>query len=174
MIRIKEATINDIPLLRDIGIQTYTEHFSTIWSPAGMQTFLDKDFAIQALRQTLESPDRHGWFLAFDEHDSAVGFAKVNWAKAMPGSDETGAELQKIYFVQSQAGKGYGKHLLQFIWQLAQNRQERLLWLEVLKTNISAQRFYERRGFEVRAEIPFSTDIAAIPMVLMACSLAPA
>lgn len=33
MIKIKEATINDIPLLRDIGIQTDTEHFSTIWSP---------------------------------------------------------------------------------------------------------------------------------------------
>ncbi|WP_306108734.1 MULTISPECIES: N-acetyltransferase [unclassified Pseudomonas] len=63
---------------------------------------------------------------------------------------------------------------MQFIWQLAQNRQERLLWLEVLKTNISAQRLYERRGFEAQAEIPFSTDLAAIPMVLMACSLAQA
>ncbi|WP_323570973.1 GNAT family N-acetyltransferase [Pseudomonas sp. Bout1] len=57
--------------------------------------------------------------------------------------------------------------MLEYVHQLARTRLQPVLWLEVLKTNESAQRFYQRHGFEHRAEIPFSTDIAAIPMVVM-------
>lgn len=167
MITIKQASVSDVAVLRDIGIETYTEHFSAIWSPEGMQGFLDKDFSPQSLQDTLERPQAHCWLLAMDEQARAVGFAKVSWNRAIPGSDETGAELQKIYFLKSQAGNGYGQQLLNHVHQLARARLQPALWLEVLKTNESAQRFYQRYGFEHLAEIPFSTDIAAIPMVVM-------
>ncbi|WP_375373155.1 hypothetical protein [Pseudomonas hygromyciniae] len=39
--------------------------------------------------------------------------------------------------------------------------------MDVLKTNSNAQRFYERFGFRALGEIPFSTDIAQIGMVVM-------
>ena len=58
-----------------------------------------------------------------------------------------GAELQKIYFLKSAAGLGYGKQLLQFISDRAVQRGERLLWLDVLKSNANAQRFYEAVAF---------------------------
>ncbi|WP_410021992.1 MULTISPECIES: hypothetical protein [unclassified Pseudomonas] len=51
---------------------------------------------------------------------------------------------------------------------MAQNRNESILWLEVLKTNIGAQRFYTANGFQSLAELPFRTDIAEIQMVVMA------
>ncbi|NIL19477.1 N-acetyltransferase [Pseudomonas sp. AN3A02] len=172
MISIKQATVSDCAVLRDIGIETYTEHFSAIWSPAGMQDFLDKDFSPESLQDTLERPAAHCWLLARDEQARAVGFAKVNWNRAIPSSDETGAELQKIYFLKSEAGKGHGQQLLDHVLQLAHTHQQPLLWLEVLKTNESAQRFYQRCGFERLAEIPFSTDITAIPMVVMSHRLA--
>jgi ribosomal protein S18 acetylase RimI-like enzyme len=167
MITIKQATVSDVAVLRDIGIQTYTEHFSAIWSPAGMEGFLDKDFSPESLQDTLERPSAHCWLLAQDEQARAVGFAKVNWNREVPGSDKAGAELQKIYFLKSEAGNGYGQQLLDHVHQLARTHLQPLLWLEVLKTNESAQRFYQRYGFERLAEIPFSTDITAIPMVVM-------
>lgn len=58
MITIKQATVSDVAVLRDIGIQTYTEHFSAIWSPAGMQGFLDKDFSPNRCKTPLSVP-RH-------------------------------------------------------------------------------------------------------------------
>jgi len=172
MITIKHATVSDIAVLRDIGIETYTEHFSAIWSPAGMQGFLDKDFSPESLQDTLERPAAHCWLLVLDDQARAVGFAKVNWNRAVPGSDETGAELQKIYFLKSQAGKGHGQQLLDHVHQLARTQQQPLVWLEVLKTNDSAQRFYRRYGFQRVIEIPFNTDITAIPMVVMSHCLA--
>lgn len=167
VITIREATIEDLQTLQDIGIETYKEHFSDIWTAAGIQNFLSEDFSVCKLEKSIKSPTNHCWLLALNEKDEAVGFSKVNWSKPIPMSDQIGAELQKIYFLKSQAGKGYGNQLLQFIQDAAKTRNEGFLWLDVLKTNSNAQRFYERFGFKALGEIPFSTDIAQIGMVVM-------
>lgn len=171
MITIREATREDIHVLRHLGIETYREHFSDLWTAAGMQQFLNGDFSICELEKSIEAPTHHNWLLVHDEEGRAIGFSKVNWSRAIPVSGEIGAELQKIYFLKSQAGKGYGKQLLQFIQQSAKTRKESTLWLDVLKTNSPAQRFYQSCGFQVVGEIPFRTDKADIGMVVMRCAL---
>ncbi|NVZ69443.1 GNAT family N-acetyltransferase [Pseudomonas costantinii] len=171
MINIREATKADLNALREVGCTTYREHFSTLWSPAGMQQFLDQDFSPEALNQSLESSGRHLWLIALSESGSVVGFAKINWSVPAPLTGEVGAELQKIYFLKSAAGQGYGKRLLHFIRDLAAQRGERLLWLDVLKTNANARRFYEASGFKHIGEIPFNTDLAEIGMVVMGLTL---
>jgi ribosomal protein S18 acetylase RimI-like enzyme len=173
MIHIREATNADIDTLREIGCETYREHFSTLWSPAGLQGVLDPDFSASALGRSLDLPERQLWLMAADEHGKAVGFAKVNWSTPAPLTGDVGAELQKIYFLKSAAGMGYGKRLLQVIRDKAAQRGERWLWLDVLKTNAPAQRFYQTVGFQRIGEIPFSTDLAEIGMVVMALELQP-
>lgn len=173
MITIREATIEDLQTLQDIGIATYKEHFSDIWTAAGIQNFLSEDFSVCELQKSIRTATNHCWLIALDDKGQAVGFSKVNWSKPIPMSDHVGAELQKIYFLKPQAGKGYGKQLLQFIQDAAQNRNERFLWLDVLKTNSNAQRFYESFGFRALGEIPFSTDLAEIGMVVMCRDLFP-
>lgn len=173
VITIREATIEDLQTLRDIGIKTYKEHFSDIWTAAGLQNFLSEDFSASELQKSIGSPINHYWLIAFDDKGQAVGFSKVNWSKPIPMADHVGAELQKIYFLKSQAGKGYGKQLLQLIQDTAQNRNEGFLWLDVLKTNSNAQRFYGNFGFRAMGEIPFSTDVAEIGMVVMCRDLFP-
>ena len=167
MINIREATKADLDALREVGCATYREHFSSIWSPAGMQDFLNQDFSPSALGQSLESCASHLWLIASDDSGKVVGFSKVNWSTPAPLTGEVGAELQKIYFLQSEAGRGYGKQLLSFICNQAIERGARLLWLDVLKTNSNARRFYEGFGFEEIGEIPFKTDLAEIGMVVM-------
>ena len=171
MITIHKATTADIDTLREVGCQTYREHFSTLWSPAGMQGFLDRDFSSSALSQSLQLPGSHGWFIAFDEQGKAAGFAKVIWAVPAPLTGEVGAQLQKIYLLKSAAGRGYGKQLLQYVRDEVAQRGEPLLRLNVLKTNANAQGFYEAFGFRRMGEIPFSTDLADIGMVVMGLEL---
>lgn len=171
MIKIHQATKADIDVLRGIGCETYREHFSTIWSPAGMQDFLDQDFSVGALNQSIEAPHRHLWLIASDSGGKTVGFAKVNWSIPAPVTGGLGAELQKIYFLKSAAGNGYGKQLLQFIHDQALQRGQALLWLDVLKTNSNARGFYEAFGFKQIGEIPFTTDLAEIGMIVMSLQL---
>ncbi len=168
---IREATKADLDALRHVGCETYRQHFAQIWSPAGLQAFLDQDFAPSVLQSSLESSDRYLWLIASDEDSRVVGFSKVNWSTPAPITGEMGAELQKIYFLKSAAGLGYGKQMLQFISDRAGQRGEHLLWLDVLKSNTNAQHFYEAVGFRTLGEIPFSTDLTEIGMVVMGLAL---
>ncbi|MFL1386080.1 GNAT family N-acetyltransferase [Pseudomonas tritici] len=171
MLNIREATQADLNALHEVGCETYRQHFSTIWSPAGLLAFLDRDFSHGALRESLELSDSHLWLLACDEHARVVGFAKVNWSAPAPLTGEIGAELRKIYFLKSAAGLGYGKQLMQYICDLAVQRGESLLWLTVLKSNPNARRFYETFGFQLIGQIPFNTDLTEIGMNAMGFEL---
>lgn len=171
MLNILEATQSDLDALQKVGCETYRQHFSAIWSRAGLQAFLDRDFSADALRDSLELSDRHLWLLASDKSPQVVSFAKINWSAPAPLTGEMGAELQKIYFLKSAAGLGYGKQLLQYICERAIQRDEGMLWLTVLKSNPNARRFYEAFGFQLIGEIPFNTDLAEIGMDIMRLEL---
>ncbi|WP_248749810.1 GNAT family N-acetyltransferase [Pseudomonas sp. MWU15-20650] len=171
MINLRKATHSDLKALHEVGCETYRQHFSMLWSPAAMQDFLDQDFSPSALSQSLELPTRHLWLLAAEGSGQVIGFAKVNWSTPAPLTGVVGAELQKIYLLKSASGRGYGRQLLQFIRDEATARGEHLLWLDVLKNNADAQRFYEAFGFQRIGEIPFNTDLAEIGMVVMGLEL---
>lgn len=173
MIHIRDAGIEDLHMLRELGMATYSEHFSEIWSVDAMERFLNEDFSIDKLQASIDSPASHSWLIAFNDQEQAVGFAKLNWSRPTPLCGQPGTELQKIYFLKSQAGKGFGKQLLHFIFESARERNQSLIWLDVLKTNTSAQHFYEGFGFRALGEIPFSTDKADIGMIVMRCDLGP-
>ncbi|AZC18030.1 GNAT family N-acetyltransferase [Pseudomonas sp. CMR5c] len=171
MITIREAEHRDLEALQTIGRATYREHFASIWSAEGMQRFLDQDFAPQALEQSLAARHQHLWLLALDAQQVPIGFAKLNWNRPMPGSGKVGAELQKIYLLKSQAGQGHGRVLLDHVLQRASQGGARCLWLDVLKSNAGARRFYESAGLRQVGEVPFSTDLEQIGMWVMACDL---
>lgn len=167
---IRQATLDDLPLVQRIGRETYLDHFTHYWSAEGLQRFLQRDFSTDALATALAS-EQQAWFLA-EASEGVVGYARINWAMSEPCSGEVGAELQKIYFRASAAGLGYGTSLLEQLVRSATVRGERMIWLNVLKTNLGAQRFYANRQFETIGEMPFRTDLGEdIGMLVMRRSL---
>ncbi|WP_339523382.1 GNAT family N-acetyltransferase [Pseudomonas sp. EA_35y_Pfl2_R111] len=171
---IHDATQADLETLQRIGCDTYREHFSGVWTHAGMQRFLSDDFSSENLASSLAATNQHLWLLAKDGAGNAQGFAKLNWNSPMPLHNTLGAvgvELQKIYLLKSATGKGYGEQLLRVICGRALARQQHLLWLDVLQSNRAAQNFYARFGFRSCGEIPFSTDMLDIGMQVMAYDL---
>jgi len=169
---IRSADTNDIDVLREIGCATYRDHFSHVWSEAGIRRFVDADFSAEAIRATLDAPSKHLWMIASDNDGKVAGYAKINWGTRDPILGLEGAELQKIYFRKSATGKGYGAAMLDHVFDLVQQRSNRRIWLDVLKVNIGAQRFYEQAGFAKLGEMPFKTDLAEVGMVVMACDMA--
>ncbi|SED24130.1 GNAT family N-acetyltransferase [Pseudomonas anguilliseptica] len=168
---IHDATHADLEALQRIGCDTYREHFSGIWTRAGMQRFLSDDFSSENLASSLAATNQHLWLLAKDGAGNTQGFAKLNWNSRMPLHNAVGAELQKIYLLKSATGKGYGTQLLRAICERAAARQQQRLWLDVLKSNRAAQAFYSRFGFHACGEIPFSTDLFEIGMQVMTYDL---
>lgn len=167
-IAICTADITDLRTLQALGRETYCDHFSSLWSPQGLELFLEQHFSVVALAATLDRPQQHQWLIAYDINNHPIGFSKTNWAQADPINHIAGAELQKIYFCAAAAGMGLGEKLISFILQHAAEKEQPRLWLEVLHTNVKAQRFYERVGFSAIGNLPFSTDTHNIGMLVMA------
>ena len=168
---IRPAGPGDLAALQCVGEASYRDHFAGLWTPAGLATFLAADFSAAALRSSLAAPDRSLWLLACEGLDRPVGYAKINWAAADPISGLAGAELQKIYFLGACVGKGYGRALWTRVLGCVRERSARSsarIWLDVLKSNTTARRFYERNGLRVLGELPFRTDRADIGLVVMA------
>jgi len=169
---IRSADANDIDVLREIGCTTYRDHFSHVWSEDGIRRFVDADFSAEAIRTTLAASSKHLWMIATDNDGKVAGYAKINWGMRDPILGLEGAELQKIYFRKSATGKGYGAAMLDRVFDLVRQRSNRRIWLDVLKINVGAQRFYEQAGFARLGEMPFRTDLAEVGMVVMARDLA--
>lgn len=165
---IRRADANDVDVLREIGVATYRDHFAHVWSEAGIRRFVEADFSTEAISASLADPDKHVWLLASDADSRIVGYAKLNWDTRDPIHGQLGAELQKIYFRKSETGKGYGAALRDHVFDLVRQRSGQRVWLDVLKINVGAQRFYEQSGFVRLGEMPFKTDLAEVGMVVMA------
>ena len=166
-ISVSVASTDDLIAIQRLGIETYRQHFSEIWSEKGMQDLLRRDFADEVLAASLSSTDQTCWMLINDPSGQEVGFIKINWQQPDPIDGMMGAELQKIYFLEHAAGKGYGLQAMQAIFDHARQRSETSIWLDVLNSNTGASRFYLRLGFKALGEVPFKTDISDVGMTVM-------
>lgn len=167
MMQIRQACIDDLNLLSQLGKETYRAHFRHIWyRKEEMEEFLARDFSSASLSQSLVSPGT-SWLLASIE-GKHVGFAKINWNSPLPNATQTGAELQKIYFRADITGKKMGQQLFDHIVQLSTAKHQHQLWLEVLKLNQRALAFYLRQGLSIVDEDVFQTASQKVEMWIMA------
>jgi ribosomal protein S18 acetylase RimI-like enzyme len=170
MLTARDATTADGDRLARLGAATYRSHFTAIWSPQRLETYIEAEYGAAALARSLA--DAESLWLIAEAEAKAIGFAKLNWDRTLPvDATRSGAELQKIYFLAAETGKGWGGALLAAIIDRASRRGDELIWLDVLKSNASARAFYERHGFAVVGEIPFATDLQEIGMWVMAREL---
>lgn|GEM_PF-6577470 len=114
---------------------------------------------------TTDGPTRYLWLLS---NGVAQGFTKLNRRCYVPTNPtQVGLELEKIQFLKTATGQGSGSALMtEFIAQ-ATRWAKPFVWLDVLKTNEAGRRMYERGGFVVVGEIPFSTDNHDVGMWVM-------
>jgi diamine N-acetyltransferase len=164
----RQAGPSDATLLARLGEDTYRSHFAGIWSPARMEAYIAAEYSAAVLTESLARPDLSIWLIAALANEP-IGFAKLNWNRPLPvAPGRSGTELQKIYLRAARTGQGHGGALLDAVIDTARGRDDRWLWLDVLKSNAAARTFYERRGFKVVGAIPFATDLREIGMWVMA------
>lgn len=161
--RIFEAQPGDAGRLAELGRATSKAWFSDVYSLAELNAFLERDFTEEGLRQQILQPDAFT-FLLHEMAGTAIGFARINWDRPIPFSEERGAELQKIYYLPTSTGQGHGRKLMAAVIDEVGERGVTALWLDVLKSNPRARALYERLGFEWVGELPFKTDVGEIGM----------
>jgi ribosomal protein S18 acetylase RimI-like enzyme len=158
MFTIREATLDDAPLLATLGArtfrETFVEDFAMPYSPGDVEVFLSKTYAEEALRRYLRDP-AHRHYLATHE-ERPVGFALAGPnGLPHPASREGDGELKRIYVVRDAQALGIGRALFDATIGWLESSGPRRVWIGVWSGNERAQRFYSRRGFVKVGEYRF-------------------
>lgn len=141
---IKKATIEDLPLVREIGTQTYRATYPFILGEEQVQYMLDKFYTPDALAGQMQQG--HIFWLCFLDAIPAA-FASFSRTQALKQT----WHLQKLYILPTMQGKGVGRALLTKVADYCRDAGAQRLQLNVNRYN-KAKDFYEKLGFRVTRE----------------------
>lgn len=150
--RIRRAEPADAPTVALLGRITFVESFGHLFRqhPDDLRAYLDATFDVSKLEHSLGKAGNAYW-LAFS-HRLPVGYAKLKHPSPPPGhAAQNAAQLQKIYVLGEFLGQRIGRALLDDVMREAACRAP-MLWLDVLRENDRAIRFYEQHGFTAAGE----------------------
>ncbi|MDP4263818.1 MAG: GNAT family N-acetyltransferase [Bacteroidota bacterium] len=144
MFKTRKATIEDIPLIRQLTFRVWPQTYATILSPQKIEYMLEMMYSESSLKKQI-AEDGCQFIFVYDDTEP-VGFASYQEIK--PGA----WKLHKIYILISQQGKGTGKFVIEHIIKEISQQGATSLQLQVNRNN-KAKGFYEKLGFTVIEEI---------------------
>ncbi len=138
MFEIKKATVQEIPLIRELTFRVWPQTYASILTQEQIDYMLDMMYSEASLQKqmTMEGSE----FIIVYEDGHPVGFA--SYAEVEPKR----WKLHKIYILQNQQGKGTGKFVIDHIIEEITKKNASSLFLQVNQHN-KAKGFYEKLGF---------------------------
>jgi diamine N-acetyltransferase len=149
---IRRAEQHDATTVALLGRITFAETFGYLFQvcPGDLRDYLDATFDVAKIERSLGDA-RNLYWLAF-RHRLPIGYAKVKRLSPVPGQPGLrAAQLQKVYVLQAFLARGIGRALLLPAIQAASELAS-TLWLDVLRENARAVRFYAQHGFVAAGE----------------------
>ena len=168
-LQIRIAEPEDAKIVALLARITFAETFGYLFEKhkGDLRVYLDHTFGVEKILRSLGNPVNRYWlgFVA----GLPVSFAKVKYPSPIPLA-QTGnvAQLQKIYVLRDFVGGGIGRPLIDAVLSDSASRQVDTVWLDVLKENARAIRFYERRGFRMIGEDRYTIGAQTFEFHLMA------
>ncbi len=141
LIKLKEATTEDIPLIQTIAEQTWRPTYGHILTEEQTLFMLDMMYSSESLTRQFET----NTFIFAYEGETPLGFA------GFEPKDDTVMKLHKLYMLPAAQGKGIGKLLIQEVAKYAKQQGLKFVHLNVNRNN-KAIGFYEKQGFKIIKE----------------------
>jgi RsiW-degrading membrane proteinase PrsW (M82 family)/ribosomal protein S18 acetylase RimI-like enzyme len=141
-ITIRNATKEDIALIRTLARQIWPATYKKTLPPAQINYMMNLFYTDEALQKQMQAGHR---FIIIYNSGIPVGFASFN------ETEPTIYKLQKIYVVKSQQGRGIGRFVIDKVVRDITPAGATLLRLNVNKYN-QAKDFYYKMGFEAIKE----------------------
>jgi GNAT superfamily N-acetyltransferase len=144
-LRIRRATIVDIPTIQDIAYRAWPEAFKEILKQDQIDYMLNWMYSEEGLERQLWIQN-HLFALVFSD-DLPVGF--VGFEHDVKKTKAT--KIHKLYLLPEYKGKGIGQELMKYVLEKAINVGDETLFLNVNKYN-KAVDFYKKSGFTITSE----------------------
>jgi diamine N-acetyltransferase len=144
---IRNATLNDIPLIRELAYQVWPQTYAGLLSKEQIEYMLEMMYSESSLTKQIKEGAQ---FIIVYDNGEPAGFASYQEIKPAL------FKLHKIYVLPSQQGKGTGRLVIDHIITEIKQQKAQALQLQVNRNN-KAKDFYEKLGFAVVEE--FKLDI---------------
>jgi len=139
MFSIRKATVEDIPLIRELCFKVWPQTYASILSQDKIDYMLEYMYSSASLQKQINKGSQ--FIFVYDDQE-AVGFAAY-----LPKGHGI-YKLDKIYILPSQQGKGTGRFVIDWIIEEIKQKRATALQLQVNRNN-KAKSFYEKLGFVV-------------------------
>lgn len=172
---IRRAQPSDAATVATLGRTSFAETFASHFAahPNDLEAYLDRTFSISKIQASLAQPENSYWLATLS--GEPAGFAKLKHPSPRePLPDPLAAQLQKIYLLQQFVNQGAGRPLLHAMLTHAVSLGSRQVWLDVLKQNARAIRFYQREGFTAFGDDTYTIGAQTFHFHLMVLDLASA
>jgi len=148
MAALRLALPGDAPSLAILAERTFRDAFGARNSPGNMDLHCARVFGPDI--QLREIGERGIVTTLADEGGRLVGYSQLHIGKASPSvKAQHPAELNRIYVVAEQHGRGIGQALMKRALTDAARAGCDRLWLGVWEHNPKAMAFYKQLGFEI-------------------------
>lgn len=153
--KLRPATLADVPALAALGRESFCAKFAHLYRPADLAAFLEEVYSHAAVRA--EMTDGMCVHRLADDAGTLVGYCKLRQPSWY--ADHSDAvrpiALGQLYTAPARTGQGIGAALMEWALGEARARGCDAIQLSVYSENFGAQRFYERYGFAKIADIDF-------------------
>lgn len=153
-VALRRAVPGDAPSLAVLAERTFRDTFGARNSPENVDFHCVKHFSPDI--QAREISDRGLVTMLAVENGGFVGFSQLMLAKPQAHvAGERPAELNRLYVIAEQQGKGVAQALMEQAIADATAAGADCLWLGVWEHNPKAMAFYRKFGFEIVGAHPF-------------------
>nr|WP_318540630.1 GNAT family N-acetyltransferase [Terribacillus saccharophilus] len=145
-ITIRKCNIDDLQILQEVSIETFSDTFKDQNSPKNMAAYLEKAYTSKKLENELSNASSQFFFIYLNEE--LAGYLKVNTGDAQSEEmDDDSLEIERIYVRSKYQKQGLGKYLMNKAIEIATEWNMKAIWLGVWEKNQNAIAFYSKNGF---------------------------
>lgn len=145
-IRIDKVNKEDLEVLQEISIETFTDTFKEHNTEENLNCYLERAYNKEQLEKELLNNSSQFFFIYFEEN--LAGYIKINMNDAQ--TEDLGneaLEIERIYIKSNFKRKGLGKYLINKAYEVAIENNKTVIWLGVWEKNKNAIAFYNKMGF---------------------------
>ena len=147
-IQLESITNNDQHELMTLMRQIYPPEYKHLWLEEDCSWYLENCFSKKNLEAELREKNAFYYFVFYDS--KRVGILRFIYNKSLSGLDKKNATfIHRIYLSRSAQGKGIAAQLFSWLAEQAKLKENTILWLQAMDTQIQALKFYEKEGYQV-------------------------
>ncbi|MCC6413062.1 MAG: GNAT family N-acetyltransferase [Saprospiraceae bacterium] len=133
---LRRATPEDLPLLRDLAVSIWWEHYPAIIGNDQVTYMLERGYSLDALQQQMRDGQQ---FFLIEVEGQSIGYIGVTIKE--PGK----MFINKFYINNQVRGKGVGAQAFEALLKFFPDVQE--IRLQVNRRNFKSVNFYFKMGF---------------------------